>query len=142
LGETSSNLVTLVDTVIIRIKSDHYFRESVSGLYHPHEEKKMLTTRQMTCVFTSGRSQQQGCQMAHFQKQKSKFGYFLESLAMEDLEYFMTIWSILQPSGILYGHFEEIRYIFPVCVCYTKKNLATILSSFARYFLPSFPGSG
>jgi hypothetical protein len=38
--------------------------------------------------------------------------------------YFMAIWSILWPFGIFYGH---LVYIFPVLVCCTKENLATLV---------------
>jgi hypothetical protein len=42
----------------------------------------------------------------------------------------MAIWSILWIFGIFYDHlvhFAFIRYIFPVLVSYTKKNLATLV---------------
>jgi hypothetical protein len=45
----------------------------------------------------------------------------------------MTIWSILRPLKIFYGHlvyFVVIWYIFPVLVSCTKKNLATLLPTF------------
>jgi hypothetical protein len=48
---------------------------------------------------------------------------------MEDVGKFMDIWSILQPFVIFYGHlvyFVVSWYIFPVLVCCTKKNLATL----------------
>jgi hypothetical protein len=44
----------------------------------------------------------------------------------------MTIWSILRPLEIFYGHlvyFVVIWYIFPRCGIFTKKNLATLLIS-------------
>jgi hypothetical protein len=37
--------------------------------------------------------------------------------------------SVLHPNGILYGHmvhFVVIWYIYPVLVCCTEKNLATL----------------
>jgi hypothetical protein len=43
----------------------------------------------------------------------------------------MAIWSILQLFGIVgdrWVYFMVIGYIFPVLVCCTKKNLATLLS--------------
>jgi hypothetical protein len=49
---------------------------------------------------------------------------------MENVGIFMTIWSILRPIGIFYGHlvyFLVVWYIFPVLVCCTKKNLATLV---------------
>jgi hypothetical protein len=42
---------------------------------------------------------------------------------------FMPIWSISLAFGIIYAHlvyFAAILYIFPVLVCCTKKNLATL----------------
>jgi hypothetical protein len=46
-----------------------------------------------------------------FSNQKSKFGYFLEGLAAEDvctfyghLVFFADFWSVLQTFGILFGH--------------------------------------
>jgi hypothetical protein len=45
------------------------------------------------------------------------------------LDYCMAIWSISWSFGIFYGHFiyfVAIWYIFPVLVCWTKKNLATL----------------
>jgi hypothetical protein len=42
---------------------------------------------------------------------------------MEDVGIFIAILSSLRPNGIFYGHFV---YIFPVLVCYTEKNLATL----------------
>jgi hypothetical protein len=59
---------------------------------------------------------QQGCQMEYFQTKKSQFGSILEGLAMEDVEIFFDIWSILRPFQIFYGHsvyFMVICYIFP-----------------------------
>jgi hypothetical protein len=40
----------------------------------------------------------------------------------------MEIWSILQPFGIFYGYLV-IWHIFPVLVCCTGKNLATLIES-------------
>jgi hypothetical protein len=50
------------------------------------------------------------------------------------LVYFMSIWYILQTFAIFYGHlvyFLVIWYIFPILVCCSKKNLATLLASFS-----------
>jgi hypothetical protein len=46
------------------------------------------------------------------------------------LVYFVSIWYILCPFGIFCVHlvyFEVICYIFPVLVCCTNKNLATLV---------------
>jgi hypothetical protein len=78
-----------------------------------------------------------------FSNQNTKFGYILECLAMKDagkfyghLEYLTVIWYILWQFGISYGnlvYLMAIWYIlwsfgifFPVLVCFTKKNLATL----------------
>jgi hypothetical protein len=72
--------------------------------------------------------------MVHFQTKKSQFGSILEGVAMEDVgifydrlvyftanwyTYFMAIWYILWSFGIL----------FPILLCCTKKNLATLMST-------------
>jgi hypothetical protein len=41
--------------------------------------------------------------------------------------YFMEIWSILRPFGILCGFYHHLMYLFPVLVCCAKGNLATLL---------------
>jgi hypothetical protein len=53
--------------------------------------------------------------MVYFSDQKLQFGKILEGLAREDVGIFMAILSILQPTGIFYGHlvhFVVIWYIF------------------------------
>jgi hypothetical protein len=52
---------------------------------------------------------------------------------MEDYGIFVAIMSTyvgtLQPNGIFYGHLvriDVIWYIFPVLVCFSEKNLATL----------------
>jgi hypothetical protein len=45
------------------------------------------------------------------------------------LVYFMADWYILETIGKFYGHlvhFLVIWFIFPVLVCCTRKNLATL----------------
>jgi hypothetical protein len=66
-----------------------------------------------------------------FSNQKSKFGSILEGIAMEavgifhgHVVYFKAVWYICWPFGIFY---IGIWYIFPVLVCCTKKNLATLI---------------
>jgi hypothetical protein len=59
----------------------------------------------------------QGCQMVYFQR------YIFKGLAIEDVSVF------LWPFCRFYGHlvyFMAIWYIFPLLVCYIKKNLATL----------------
>jgi hypothetical protein len=41
------------------------------------------------------------------------------------LVYFMAIWSILWPFGLFCGYL--LRVLFPILVCCTKKNLATLV---------------
>jgi hypothetical protein len=51
---------------------------------------------------------------------------------MEDIGIYMPIWYIL---GIFYGHCVHrlvAWYIFPVLVCCSKKNLATLNSTQVR----------
>jgi hypothetical protein len=66
-----------------------------------------------------------------FSNPKSQFGKILEGLRLENvdifyghLKHFTDIWDILWP----FGTFVFIRYIFPVLVSCTKKNLATLES--------------
>jgi hypothetical protein len=76
-----------------------------------------------------------------FSNQKSKFGYILEGLVMEDVGIFMAILSILRLHGIFYGHlvnFVVIWYIFPrFGMLYREKsgNPVVYLSS-ASYLTP------
>jgi hypothetical protein len=78
----------------------------------------------------------------HISNQKSQFGSILEALAVEDV-------------GTFYGHlvhFTFIRYslwpfgvyilciFFPVLVCCTKKNLATLICAVSRPDRPSRTG--
>jgi hypothetical protein len=75
---------------------------------------------------------EQGCQMAYFPTKKSNLGKFGRVSQSKIIVYFMAIWSILRPFGIFYGHsvyFMVIWYIFPVWVCCTMKNLATLIGS-------------
>jgi hypothetical protein len=90
--------------------------------------------------------------MVYFQTKDAKFGKILECLAMEDVGKFYGISSILLPFGIFYGHLVNFVvilvyfmpfgifyaiwyilwsfwYIFPVLVCCTKQNLATLVQA-------------
>jgi hypothetical protein len=65
--------------------------------------------------------------------QKYQFGQILEGLAMEDVGllydhwfYSTAIWYTLWSFGIFYGYIFGIR--FPVLVCCTIENLATLLT--------------
>jgi hypothetical protein len=72
----------------------------------------------------------QGCQMVCFKTKNSNLGKFWRALLRKISVYFMTIWYILRPLEIFYGHllhFEVIWYISPVLVFWTEKNLATPL---------------
>jgi hypothetical protein len=79
-----------------------------------------------------------------FSNQKFQFGLILEGLAMEDVGICMTILSILRSTYILWPfgtfcdnlvHFVIIWYIFPVLVCCTEKNLATLLEGLLAHIL-------
>jgi hypothetical protein len=65
--------------------------------------------------------------MVNFQTQTSQFGKILESIAMYGIWYGHFVY--LRPNGIFYGHlvhFVVIWYIFPVLVCCTEENMATL----------------
>jgi hypothetical protein len=67
--------------------------------------------------------------MSYFQTKNSNLGKFGRVLQWKILVKFMTIWSYLRPFGIFRGNlvnFIVIWYIFPILVCCTKKNLATV----------------
>jgi hypothetical protein len=57
-------------------------------------------------------------------------GKFWMALKWKVLVYFMALWSVLRPFSIFYGLFWSILgsfgQFFPVLVCFTKKNLATL----------------
>jgi hypothetical protein len=59
-----------------------------------------------------------------------RLGYFMAIRSIQwHLVYFMVIWSILWSFGLLCGrlvYFVVVWNIFPVLVCCTKKNLATL----------------
>jgi hypothetical protein len=64
-----------------------------------------------------------------FSNQKFRFGSILEGLAMEDVDmlfghlvYFTAIWYIVWPFDIWY----EYLVFFPILVCWTMNNLATL----------------
>jgi hypothetical protein len=42
--------------------------------------------------------------MVYFQTQNSDLGKFWRALDWKMFVYFMTIWNILRPFGIIYGH--------------------------------------
>jgi hypothetical protein len=69
----------------------------------------------------------------------------LEALAMEDVCIFTAILSILCPKGIHYGHlvhFLTFGIFFPVLVCCTEKNLATLILTVATVHKGSSVGRG
>jgi hypothetical protein len=58
----------------------------------------------------------QGCQMVCFQTKGPNLGKFWRVLQWKILVYILTIWSILRPSEVFYGHlvyFVVIWYISP-----------------------------
>jgi hypothetical protein len=71
----------------------------------------------------------QGCQMVCFQTKNPNLGKVWRVLLWKI--YFLTIRSIWRPFEIFYDHlvcFVVIRYIFPVLLFWTKKNLATLIT--------------
>jgi hypothetical protein len=83
--------------------------------------------------------EEQGCQMVCFQTKNPNLGKFWRVLPWEILVYFMTIWSILQPLEIFYGHlvyFGVIWYIVPrVCILVHEKS-GNHVEEIAIYRLP------
>jgi uncharacterized Tic20 family protein len=76
----------------------------------------------------------QGCQMVYFQTKNPDMGKFYRLWQWKMLVYFIAVWSILRPFGIFCGHlvyFMVSWYDFPVLVYCTKKNLATLLRTYA-----------
>jgi hypothetical protein len=47
--------------------------------------------------------QRQGCQMVYFQTKKPNLGTFWRALEWKMFLYFVIIWNILWPFGIIYG---------------------------------------
>jgi hypothetical protein len=71
--------------------------------------------------------------MVSLQTKNPNLGKLWRALDWKILIYFMAIWNILQTFGIFYGHlvhFAVIWYFFPVLVCCTEKNLATLRCMF------------
>jgi hypothetical protein len=67
--------------------------------------------------------------MAYFQNKNTNLGKILRVLQWKMLVYFMAILSISRPFSIFCGnlvYFMVLWNIFPVLVCCTKKNLATL----------------
>jgi hypothetical protein len=58
-----------------------------------------------------------------FSTKNSNLGIFRRSSKWKMLAYFIAIRNTQQPSGISYGH---LVYFFPILVCFTKINLATL----------------
>jgi hypothetical protein len=58
---------------------------------------------------------EQGCQMVRFQTKNPNMGKFWGVLQWKILVYFMTIWSILRPLEMFYGHllYFVVIYISP-----------------------------
>jgi hypothetical protein len=66
--------------------------------------------------------------MVCFQTKNPNLGRFWRVLEWKILLYFMTIWNILWPFGIIYGRlvcFVVIWYILPILVGLDNKNMAT-----------------
>jgi uncharacterized Tic20 family protein len=63
----------------------------------------------------------QGCQKVYFKTKNRNLGKFWRALEWKILVYFMTIWNILLPFGIVYGHLE-LGIFFPPWYVWTKKK--------------------
>jgi hypothetical protein len=90
-------------------------------------EKSISGTYKHTYTY---KQQKQGCQMVYFQTKNPYLSTFLRALhRLDNVDIFFAIWNILRTIGKFYDHlvhFVLIRYIFPVLVSRTKKNLATL----------------
>jgi hypothetical protein len=64
----------------------------------------------------------QGCQMVCFQLKKTNWGKFCMALELKMLVYYMIIWNILLPYGILHGHLVTLR------------KFVVVFSMVARFF--------
>jgi hypothetical protein len=67
--------------------------------------------------------------MVYFQTKNPNLGKLWRVFQLKMLVYFTAIWFILLPFGIFCGHlihFMFILNIFPILVCCTNKNLATL----------------
>jgi hypothetical protein len=72
----------------------------------------------------------QSCQMVYFQAKNPNFGKIWRALEWKMLLYFMTIWNIKRPFGIIYGlTCGQIRrglwsfgIFFPVLVCLDREK--------------------
>jgi hypothetical protein len=95
-----------------------------------NQRRQKAVPKFANCFFSRWK---QGCQLVHFQTKKSHLGKFWRVLQWKILVYFIAIWSILRSIGIFYDHLVwyvvVVWYIFPVLVCCTKKNLATLAGS-------------
>jgi hypothetical protein len=99
--------------------------------------KAIVASESQTIFQTSKlRRLEQGCKLEYFQTKNHNLGKFWRVLRWKILVYFMAIWSILR----LFGIFLAVCHIlglfgiyFPVLVCCTTKNLATLDSSRVAY---------
>jgi hypothetical protein len=72
-----------------------------------------------------------------FAYQKFQFGHILEGLGMENVAIFLANGNNCRQFHIVYDlmvYFVVVWYIFPVKVCFTKKNLSSL--SMSTYVLP------
>jgi hypothetical protein len=83
-----------------------------------------------------------------FSNQKFQFGEILECLGMENvgifydhLEYFPSIWYnlwLFDMAGHHLVYFSQFGIFFPIWYVWTKKNLATLLSTHKQCILSHF----
>jgi hypothetical protein len=92
-----------------------------------HKRSCLLQRWRCSCKFKSRRIGPkmaswvvQGCQMVCFQTKNPNLVKFWRVLLWEILVYFMTVWSILRPLEIFYGH------LVYCVVFWTMENLATL----------------
>jgi hypothetical protein len=82
---------------------------------------------------------EQSCQMVCFQTKNPNLVKIWRDFVWKMLLYFMTIWNIFRPFGIIYGLLAyvvcgHLVYFFTFWYVWTKKNLATL----AERSAPSF----
>jgi hypothetical protein len=70
----------------------------------------------------------QGCQMVYFQTKNPDCGKLWRGLQWKMLVYYKAIWSIFGYIVWSFVIFYGYLVYFPVLVCCTKKNLATLVA--------------
>jgi hypothetical protein len=83
----------------------------VSKLY-----PRSVSIAAMRCIIWGNLIHSQGCQMVYFQTQNPNLDTFWRSLEWNVFLYFMVIWNILWPLGVIYGIVCGHWYVVPILV--------------------------